>query len=288
MQKSLVYKFITIACLCGLFLFGLLFIGDLVKERQNYYRAVMTDIKKTHVNDQYMMTPFLAIANAQGVYVPVFANKSDITTQAKVSNQDYQRSIYHAISYNTDVSVSQSFNLQPTLTQLAPVIVTTDKGIEVTPSEPVTSVDGKPATAPKPTANTLPRNYQWQSAKLIIPVSDLRGVTLPTVNINGKSFTAQFPKDKALSGLTYVEVNLGEYLNDELNRQTLLTSPIAVQLQMTAAGIDSFNVLPLGEQFSYKLQANWTEPKFFGDALPTKQFSPAGFNATWQNQFLLI
>lgn len=303
MQKSLIYKFITIAGLCGLFLFGLMFISGLVNERQAYYRTVMDDIKKTHVDDQSLATPFMVVANAQGVYVPVFPAKSDISTQAKVSNSDYQRSIYHAISYNTGVAIKQEFDLKPTLTQLAPVITTTEKGYSVLPSEPIVSADGKtsaltaqsaqlaqPATPTQPNTATkpqpLPRTYQWQTAKLIIPVSDLRGVTLPTVVINDKNFTAQFAKQKDIKGMTYIEVNLGDWLKDDATRQSLLTSPIKLQLQMNVAGIDSFNVLPLGEQFGYGLQANWTEPKFFGDALPTKQFSPTGFTATWQNPFL--
>lgn len=294
MQKNFVYKFITIASLCGLFLFGLMFISGLVNERQAYYHTVMNDIKKTHVNDQAIATPFMVIANAQGVYVPVFPAKSDINTQAKVSNSDYQRSIYHAISYQTGVAVKQEFDLKPTLTQLAPVITATDKGYNVIPSEPIVPIEGKtsttvtqsPQTADTPKTPPMPRTYQWQTAKLIIPVSDLRGVTLPTVVINDKNFTAQFAKQPTVNGMTYIEVNLGDWLKDDATRQLLLTSPVKLQLTMNIAGIDSFNVLPLGEQFGYALQANWTEPKFFGDALPTKQFSPAGFSAAWQNPFL--
>lgn len=302
MQKSLITKLLTIACLCGLFLFGLLFVSNLVNERQAYYRTVMADIKKTHVNDQYLATPFIAIANAQGVYVPQFASQSDIASQAKVSNSDYQRSIYHAISYNSNVTVKQRFDLKPVTNQLAPLINKTEQGYSVTPSEPITAANQSqaqaqalpsvtPATQATPAnANTpkpLPaRFYQWQTAKLIIPVSDLRGVTLPTVKINGKPVTAQFPKQKALANLSYVEVNLGELLNDDVTRQSLATAPLNVELQLSVAGIDSLNVLPLGEQFGYQLQANWTEPKFFGDALPTKQFNPTGFSATWQNPFL--
>lgn len=298
MQKALIFKFATIIGLCALFLFGLMFVTNLVSERQSYYRTVMDDIKKTHVNDQYIGTPFVAIANAQGVYIPQFATASDITSQANVSNNDYKRSIYHAISYNSDVTVNQSFNFQPVLTQLAPLITRTDTSYSVIPSEPITPVTttnptNKPKLQPASTdkakqdkTNSPPRHYQWQTTKLIIPVSDLRGVNLPKVTINGKSYNAQFPKQKDIKGLSYVEVSLADLVKDDVARQSLLTTPVKVQFQMTVAGIDSFNILPLGDQFGYKLQANWREPKFFGDALPTKQFTPAGFSASWQNQFL--
>ncbi|MFW2177090.1 MULTISPECIES: cell envelope integrity protein CreD [unclassified Moraxella] len=321
MQKSLMYKFFTIVGLCALFLFGLVFISNLVSERQQYYHTVMDDIKKTHVGDQQMITPFVAIANAQGVYIPQFATRSELNNQTKVSNQDYKRSIYRAISYNDAINIKQEFNFNQTLTNPAPFIKKTEQGFTIInddkalkpsaqsnptpttaqatppnsatfPSTATSTTVATPTGNPTPTtqANNQPpeRYYQWQTAKLIIPVSDLRGVNLPTVTINGKPYNAQFPKQKTITGMNYIEVNLAEVFANETNRLNLQTAPLKVNIDLGIAGVDSISVMPLGDQFSLALQANWTEPKFYGDALPTKQFSPAGFSATWQNQFLAM
>lgn len=135
--------------------------------------------------------------------------------------------------------------------------------------------------------------YVWQQAKLIIPISDLRGVTtLPTVTVNGQNLPAQFPKQSHINGVNYIEVDLTP-LGDDTQRQQLLTQanqnqPLTIDIKMEIAGIKSLSILPLGQQFDFNLQSNWMQPKFYGDALPTKKFSPTGFTATWQNQFLAL
>lgn len=320
MQKSLIAKITLIFILCGLFGIGLAFVDNIIDERKSYYQTVMDDIKQTHVKDQLLATPFVAIANAQGVYIPQFASQSDIKTQAQVTDKDYKRSIYRAISYNNALNIQQNYNLA-NFGEIAPLIQKTETGYEIitggTAESPIAieTTDTMPTPQANPSAvvlakgqslkdieqaqkaNPLPtptvkpkeppaRYYQWNTAKLIIPVSDLRGVTLPKVTINGKEYTAYFPKHKDIEQFDYVEVDLADLFNDDLTRSLTLAKPLDVKINMSLVGIDSIHVLPLGEGFNYSLQANWTDPNFFGDALPTKQFSPTGFTATWKNEFL--
>ncbi|WP_019518628.1 cell envelope integrity protein CreD [Faucicola boevrei] len=313
MQKTLFSKLMTIALLCGLFAIALAFVSGIIDERQQYYHQVMDDIKATHVSDQYVMTPFIAVANSQGVHIPNFATQSDIKSQANVSDKDYHRSIYHAISYNNKLSINQQFNLGKYL-QLAPLIEKTEQGyqlitggsvestIEAKNNVEVTTVSATPANSqaapqtnpqnlaketPKQPAKPTPRFYDWQTAKLIIPISDLRGVTLPKVTINGKKYTAEFPKVQEIPEIKYVEVSLAEMFNNEIQRsQWASKADLAVNIELELVGIDSFHVMPLGDNFGLNLQSNWQDPKFFGKALPTKNFSPTGFVAKWQNQFL--
>ena len=319
MQKSLIAKITLIFILCGLFGIGLAFVDNIIDERKSYYQTVMDDIKQTHVKDQLLATPFVAIANAQGVYIPQFASQSDIKTQAQVTDKDYKRSIYRAISYNNALNIQQNYNLA-NFGEIAPLIQKTETGYEIitggTAESPIAieTTDTMPTPQANPSAvvlakgqslkdieqaqkaNPLPtptvkpkeppaRYYQWNTAKLIIPVSDLRGVTLPKVTINGKDYTAYFPKHKDIEQFDYVEVDLADLFNDDLTRSLTLAKPLDVKINMSLVGIDSIHVLPLGEGFNYSLQANWTDPNFFGDALPTKQFSPTGFTATWKNEF---
>lgn len=302
MQKTLFSKLMTIALLCGLFAIALAFVSGIIDERQQYYHQVMDDIKATHVSDQYVITPFIAVANSQGLHIPNFAIQSDIQSQANVSDKDYHRSIYHAISYNNKLSINQQFNLGKYL-QLAPLIEKTEQGYqlitggtaEVTTDPTIavatTTAQANPQNPPKETAKQptkpTPRFYDWQTAKLIIPISDLRGVTLPKVTINGKKYTAEFPKVQEIPELKYVEVSLAELFNNEMQRiQWASKADLSVNIELELAGIDSFHVMPLGDNFSLNLQSNWQDPKFFGKALPTKNFSPTGFVAKWQNQFL--
>lgn len=281
MQKSLFIKISIVFVLCGLFAIGLSVVNGIIAERKNYYHDVMSDIKQTHVKDQFVTTPFVAIANAQGIYIPAYANKTDIQAQANVTDKDYQRSIYQAISYQNSFNISQSYDLKA-FNQIAPFIQKTESGYTLISSEnpPQPATDNKTNTTPSP------RFYQWQTAKLIVPISDLRGVTLPKVSVNGKAVTAQFPKQKEFSNFDYIEINLNNLFNDNNIRSATLNQPLDIKIDLTLTGIESLGILPLGDNFAFNLQANWTEPKFFGDALPTKTFSPTGFTASWQNQFL--
>lgn len=284
MQKTLIFKLATIIVLCGLFLFGLLFVSGLVNERQSYYHTVMSDIEKTHVHQQLIATPFIVIPNHQNIYIPEFSSTTHMKSQAKVSDNDYKRGIYNAISYQNSLQIAQQYQFGEMLQNPIPEIQQT---IEQKAEATEKTAEKNPTQ--KPPQRTNNAHYQWQFAKLIIPISDLRGVaTLPTVTINGKNYVSQFPKKSELNGLNYIEVNLMDIFTDENKRKSLLSQPLSVDIKLNIAGISSINVLPLGQQFDLNLQADWTEPKFFGDALPTKQFSPAGFTATWQNQFLAI
>lgn len=284
MQKSLFIKISIIFVLCGLFGIGLSVVNAIIGERKNYYHEVMNDIKQTHVKDQFVTTPFVAIANAQGVYIPNFASQTDIQSQANVTDKDYKRSIYQAISYQNSFNISQSYDLK-SFNQIAPLINKTESGYTLITGNDVAVAEKKDG---KDTKNTTPppRFYQWQTAKLIVPISDLRGVTLPKVTINGKSFTAQFPKQKEFNDFDYIEVNLNSLFIDNNIRTTTIEQNFDVKIDLNFTGIDSLAVLPLGDNFAFSLQSNWTDPKFLGDALPTKNFSPTGFTANWQNQFL--
>lgn len=121
MQKPLFIKISIIFVLCGMFAIGLSVVNGIIAERKNYYHDVMSDIKQAHVKDQFVTTPFVAIANAQGIYIPAYANKTDIQAQANVTDKDYQRSIYQAISYQNSFNISQSYDLKA-FNQIAPFV----------------------------------------------------------------------------------------------------------------------------------------------------------------------
>lgn len=128
-------------------------------------------------------------------------------------------------------------------------------------------------------------------ASLIMPISDLRGVSLPTVNINGKAYTAQFA-DLTLSGLgehtnyLMVKFELPAFANLPDGTVNPVRS-LDIGFEMNLAGLSAINVIPLGDDNRLSLSGNWQEPKFHGNALPNqKTLNATGFLATWQTPFL--
>ena len=111
MKDSVMTKIVIIAALCFLFVIGLGMISMLISERKYYHKSVMDDIKETHVREQYVITPFLLLQNQNNNQV-LFADSSNIDMLTSVSQDEYHRGIYHAISYNGQFTMTQNFNLK--------------------------------------------------------------------------------------------------------------------------------------------------------------------------------
>lgn len=315
MQKTLAIKLFIIAGLCIVFTIELNVFSSVIYERQNYADSVVREIAEQHVNPQEVISPFIAIpttvtpecaisaadktVKCAAPYTKVktvFATQTQATQNLTVSTDTYQRGIYHATSYNGDIKFDQNYLLQdqadePSLNvsgqDLAVLITTvpTSSASKVTPEQTIT---------------------HWNEAKLIIPVSDLRGVaTLPTVTINKQAINATYPKTPMIRGLAYVEAVLPPQVLGQLQAQSLdidttavttkqspkakPSPPIGIVIDLPLSGISSLNTVPTGQNFELAMRSNWHAPNFIGKALPNaKNFSAAGFKANWQNQYLTI
>ena len=316
MQKTLAIKLFIIAGLCLIFAIGLNIFSSVIYERQSYADTVIREIAEQHVNPQQVITPFIAIpttvtpkcaidaadktskcAAPYSKIETVFAAQTQARQDLKVSQDTYQRGIYHATSYNGELKFDQSYSLsEPSLDS----------------SGQDSTVTTTPINIAEPTSNTNKGMLEqttthWDKAKLIIPVSDLRGVaTLPTVTINKQVIKATYPLTPLIHSLTYVEVALPETVISQLSAsvsaqpsdanaaikqkdQTILNDSIKVVIELALSGISAINTVPTGNNFELTMQSNWYAPNFIGKALPNaKSFSADGFEASWQNQYITV
>ncbi|MGB5877332.1 MAG: inner membrane CreD family protein, partial [Psychrobacter nivimaris] len=229
MQKTLLTKLSIIIGLCIVCSIGLTMISDIIYERQYYAESVIKEITQQHVNPQEVINPFIAIPttvtsacqsdtpNIKGKCEPsyskietVFATQTQATQNLKVNTDTYKRGIYSATSYDGQLTFNQSYRFAETLENLDQVSTTIDDDAD--------SVGISPNTDKTQLAKTI---THWNKAKLIIPVSDLRGVaTLPTVTINHKSIAANYPQIPIIENLTYVEVDIPKDVLDQLINPT--------------------------------------------------------------------
>ncbi|MDO4441471.1 MAG: cell envelope integrity protein CreD [Moraxella sp.] len=289
MQKLSV-KLSPIGAVCLVFFVGLMFVSGLISERQSYHDEVISEIKSSHVSSQILATPFLVAGHGDEMHY-IFPTKSDIKTTSNVRDDEYKRGIYQAISYGTKVVVHQSFDAHATAHTLhidksakpsqtaSPDAQAQNKQAQseqvATQTVQTTQATSTPATSAQPTAKPL---------KLIIALSDLRGVTPTNVTINGKSYPTTFGTDNALPHLA---VDLPMTLDDFMEDDFMGSRELNVQFELDVSGIGSFGVLPLGEMNTVALNSNWQNPKFHGQALPThKSITDNGFEATWQAHVL--
>lgn len=309
MQKTLLIKLSIIGGLCLLLVIGLNLIQQMVYERQQYADTVIAEIASQHVNAQEIVTPFIAVPttitpacktneqkNCQKPF-EVMTPKLAISTQAKqdfvVSTDTYQRGIYHATSYQGQLNFDQQYDLlgQTTATTRdheRTAITASAQLTTPTTQNAVNNTDSNKQkaslTAPAITSIVGDErvSQHWDAARLIIPVSDLRGVAqLPTVKINGTVMTASYPDTPMLAGLNYVEVVLPTSMVKQ--------SALKVSIELPLMGLSAIRTIPLGQQFSLSVSGDWHAPNFIGQALPAhKSFDNNGFQANWENQYLTV
>lgn len=256
MKQMVITKIVMIAILCFLFVIGLGMVSMLISERKYYHDSVMDEIKETYVREQYIITPFLLLQNEQNQQI-LFADDNDIETSTSVSDSEYHRGIYHAISYHGQMAMVQNFNLK-----------NFDKN-----QDDINFVQNSPKNTTGLKTNSA------KKLSLIIAISDLRGVEPKEVMVGKSSYPVKFVHDGKLP-FAYMEADLSDLLNQNL--QTLSTD-----IKISISGMDGIHILPLGENFSASLKSNWNEPKFFGGSLPVqKNLTNQGFTAKWQAGFI--
>ncbi|MBO6225970.1 MAG: inner membrane CreD family protein, partial [Psychrobacter sp.] len=220
MQKTLFTKLAIIAGLCLIFAIGLSMIGSVIYERQTYAESVVREIAQQYVNPQEVITPFIAIpttvtpecqtetsdtnrkcASSYTKIETIFANQTQATQDLDVSTDTYQRGIYHATSYNGALTFDQNYTFQNHTFDEAIINLSESTGVANQELDQTSTDNTKSKIKPEKTT------VHWDKAKLIIPISDLRGLaTLPTVTIDKKPIKATYPQISIIKNITYVEV----------------------------------------------------------------------------------
>ena len=256
MTRLLTSKFSVIGFLTLLFLIVLAMLSNLVSERQHYNQSVIEGIGKDYVNPQTIVTPFIVVPATicvddskkvcfQDKNIIVSPSNSFWDHQVKVSDQNFKRGIYKAITYVDQIAIKGKFSLPKQL-------ITPEKNLVI----------------------------HWEKATIRLSVSDLRGlISQPILSVNGQKTAFNFPSDGSVNplGVTYTEAPI------LLNPQTL---DFDFSLDFGLNGLSSLAVIPVGNDMTMKLNANWVHPSFYGTSLPQKTFQTDQFSATWQNTYI--
>ncbi len=267
MQRTLMIKLFLMACLCLMFLVGLGMIKGLVNERQFYKQEVVDEIKQTQVGNQTITTPFIVQDGKKST--PITPSDSQIDGKLLVSDGKYSRSIYQVISYDGKFHVKQTYHLADFLQDdknSTPPIAKIDDGQSAVYQELLAK---GVITTPKPSAEITP------SYRLLIPISDLRGVNLPFVMVGNQKIATSFVQSQTGD---YLQADLG-YLKD--------IKELTISFDFEMAGLDEVAFALLGENSVFQLSGDWADVKFYGDALPSqKTLTKNDFGAVWQNPYL--
>jgi len=211
-------------------------ISDIIYERQYYAESVIKEITQQHVDPQEVINPFIAIpttvtpacqskasntsdinskcAPSYSNVETIFATQTQATQDLQVNTDTYKRGIYNATSYDGKLAFNQDYDFVSTF-----VSTFIDTRENLSDLNSTISDASEPSSLPLDTGTIQSKKttIHWTEAKLIIPVSDLRGVaTLPTVTINQKPITASYPQTSMIESLSYVEAALPKEVLDQL------------------------------------------------------------------------
>ena len=259
MARLLTSKFAVIGFLTVLFLIVLAMSSNLVSERQRYNQSVIEGIGKDYVHPQTMIAPFIVVpttvsqACKDDIKKVCLFDKNIIVSprnsvwdhQINVSDENFKRGIYKAITYIDQIAIKGKFAL--------------------------------PKQLISPASNQI---IHWEKATIRLSVSDLRGLSVqPILSLNGQKVAFNFPLDGSVNplGITYTEAPI------LLSPQT---QDFDFSLDFGLNGMSSLAVIPVGNDMTMKLNANWAHPSFYGTSLPQKTFQPESFSATWQNTYI--
>lgn len=253
-QQNLLVKIIILGVLLFLFAIGLGFVKIIVYERQSYQNHVIRDIERNQIGKQQVISPFIAVPYKESHACDVVKNpelKGQLCTRQaeqlffpnqvswdgkfEVSNDTYQRTIYHATSYTTQLQAKGHF----------------------------------------PTPQLKQHQYDWQAARFILPIRDLRGIhQKPILTINQVKYQLDFPQQGNNASLNYLEAPLVHFNPEKFD----------FNLDVHLEGLQSFALIPTIENTIFAAQGNWADAKYFGDSLPQTNSSRTGeFRASWQN-----
>jgi len=128
-------------------------------------------------------------------------------------------------------------------------------------------------------------DYQFGTAFLSIAISDIRGIQNGIEAYIGETDQAQ---EVLLFKPSSKEEGMGSGIHAPLDYLQVSEQAQSFNfvIKLDLQGTSRFRISPIGRTTNVTLQSDWPHPSFFGDFLPVKrQVSENGFNAHWQTNF---
>lgn len=257
MQRILNLKILIIAGLCFCFAIGLAFVHGLVKERQGYANTVIQQIERESIGKQQVVSPFIVVPyfvqkpctndSKQTCNYPktltLTAKTQHWNNQVNVKDNEHARGIYNAITYRTQIHLTGRFE-----------------------------------SSNKLIASQAYQHAQWDKAQLILPISDLRGITeTPTITLNQKTYTLEdIDEDSDLKlPYPYLTLSIGQLAKERLNFDTTFS----------LRGLGELAIQPVGQYANVSLTTAWKDIKYQGLLPNQKSLSTKGSSAAWSNNY---
>lgn len=262
LKNSISAKMITVGFLILILLIPLSFVDDLIRERGQRQREVISEINTKWGEEVIINGPILKVPYHQYVEEKIYDEKTktylktknavrheafffpnELKINSNVTTQPLERGIYKSVVYTSNS------NLKGTFSDLN----FSEKEIDV-------------------------EDILWDKATILYKVSNLKGIrNTVAINFNNHSYNLKPKFDNAYMNTLESNfiINLEEIQNNSLDFES----------NITINGSNRLQYIPVGKETIVAMQSNWHSPSFNGNFLPNtegKKISKNGFEAEWK------
>jgi inner membrane protein len=256
LRESVIIKMLLIGVLTLLLLIPSFWVQNLVQERQGRQQEVIGEISDKWSGSQQVEGPILVLpykttqteTDASGkttsklVQTNIYILPEDLKIDSKVSPQVLHRGIFDAIVYDAKIKVRGTFS----------ALELKKSGID-------------------PTA------ISWNEAKIVVGLSDLKGLkNNPSIKVGNSSI----PVEPGFSTAGNLFTNS---LVAQMDLSASRSTSLEFSMDLDIRGSAELNFLHLGKSTSVGVTGTWNNPSFSGRYLPEqRQISKTDFSANWK------
>jgi inner membrane protein len=250
-KAALGFKMFLIGFIVLLLLIPMLFIGNLITERQSRKDEVVADITEKWGSNQKIVGPYISVPYkdteinpnnnvSQTVIKYAHFMPENLSYEAKPITEIRKRGIFEVILYRSEINIKGNF----------PVLDLNKLDID-------------------------PSRLDFENAFLNVGISDIKGLSdFIKIDLGTQQITLE-PNTK----------NTGIFENGvtkKINYSLLKTQTISFKTVFTIKGAGELQFIPIAKQTKANIKSDWSSPSFNGEFLPdSKEKVKKGFNASW-------
>ena len=283
--RSLGLKFVLVCFLALVMMVPGIFVQEIVRERSQRAQSVAAEIGSVRGGPQSVSGPILAVPYVRTVAVQEQVQQTD-GSQRTVSRQQIERGQYLIFARTGSAAADLKTEVLRRSIYKVPVYqaATTFRA----------SFDVAPALEAAPAGMT----FDWASARIIMLVSDLRGVknetqlqtpagarafapwSDPALGAGDPAAAAMAtPDGRPISATQVVAAFAGDIARADAR--------FDVSVDLVLSGVDRFAVAAFAQDTTAKINGAWGSPKFEGAFLPeARTVAAEAFSSDWRATFL--
>jgi len=272
-KTSTSLRMVIIGFLILILLIPLAYIKDLIRERKQLQKQVVSEINKSWGEEITLYGPILKIpyttyyestvtdAKTKKVqtvreketkYAYFFPNELDVS--GNIATELKKRGIYSTSVYNSEIKITGDFT-QPDFSFIGDI-----------PN----------------------KDIQWDKSQILIQTTNLKGLNDEmSININEQSlvFESKFQNDSYTDNNYYKEPIKHLIETKTFNSKELIEgNSFSYSMNYNASGSSRFRIVPIGKETKMHLTSNWKDASFKGEYLPYNKdkLNKNGFDAHWK------